>query len=104
MTIDEAPKDTNNHQKKITLICTGGRRWDVEFAGIITQRDIQKLYRILKVEFAKVLRRRSLKKMMARGAFIVTPKPVEAKIVTPTPTPTPTPTLTSQTKDMTDAS
>ncbi len=103
MTIDDTPKATNNTLKKIILTNTGGRHWEAEFTGTVTHRDIQKLHRIIKVEFAKIARQRSVSRMMQRGDLKVT-KPVEVKIVTPTPTPTPTSTPISQTKDMSNAS
>lgn len=51
-------------QKRITITADPHKRWSVEFEGTITNRDIQKLYRIIKVEFAKVQRRRTARKLL----------------------------------------
>jgi len=59
-------KSGSNHQKKITLTLIGGKRWEAEFIGVISRRDIQKLNRVLHVEYAKVQRRRSTIKILSR--------------------------------------
>ena len=58
---------TNNGQpqKRITITNTSQGRWTIDFEGVVTNRDIKKLQRILLVEFAKVQRRRSVAKLMA---------------------------------------
>jgi hypothetical protein len=43
-----------------------GPRWDITFEGVITRRDLMKLERVLKVEFAKAQRRHSLDRVRAR--------------------------------------
>lgn len=60
----------NNHQKKVTITETGGKRWTIEFEGEVTRRDVQKLYRLITVEFAKVMRKRSLVKFMKERRLI----------------------------------
>ena len=53
----------NNHQrvraKVVTIRNTGGARWEVEFEGVVTRRDIHRINRILNVEFARAQRRYS---------------------------------------------
>ncbi len=91
---------STNHQKKITLTLIGGKRWDIEFIGTITRRDIQKLKRVLFVEFAKVQRRRSTKKILAaEAARVAATKPKPVTIATPKTTPNPT----IKRKELTDA-
>lgn len=54
---------TNNHEvraKVVTIRNTGSARWVVEFEGVVTRRDILRINRILKVEFARAQRRYSL--------------------------------------------
>lgn len=63
MTVPES-KPILNGQKRITLTHIAGRRWDVEIEGAVTRRDILKLQRVLHVEFAKVMRRRSVQRLM----------------------------------------
>lgn len=50
--------------KQITMTSHNSKRWDVEFEGIITRRDIVKVYRSLRVNFARVQRHQSALKMI----------------------------------------
>ena len=56
----------NRRKKKITLSTEGGRKWTGEFSGDITHKDIHILQRVMRVEFAKVTRARSLQRMLNR--------------------------------------
>lgn len=48
--------------KAVHLVKRNGTRWSVELEGRITQRDINHLQRVLRVEFARARRRRSLER------------------------------------------
>ena len=58
---------TNNHPKIIrakvvTIKNTGGARWEVDFEGVVTRRDIHRITRVLRVEFARAQRRYSIQR------------------------------------------
>lgn len=102
---DNKATSTDNHQKKITITQIRGKHWDVDFVGQITRRDIQKLHRVLSVEYAKVQRRRSTIKILARDNIELKKQEVEtvktatiAKTETETETETSTPKLPSKPK------
>lgn len=60
--IDEVSQ--NNHKpvraKVVTITHTGPARWEVDFEGVVTRRDIHRITRVLRVEFARAQRRYSV--------------------------------------------
>ncbi len=68
MTEDTNSISTNNHPPKIirakvvTIKNTGGARWEVDFEGVVTRRDIHRITRVLRVEFARAQRRYSIQR------------------------------------------
>ncbi len=85
----------NNHKPKVrakavTLRNIGPARWECEFEGVVTRRDIHRISRILKVEFARAQRRYSVQRKKAiqealiaesKDVSIPTPKKVTAEKV-----------------------
>ena len=65
--------------KRIIITSINGKTWDAEFEGTITSRDIGKIYRKLRVDYAKTQRRRSIEKKMkdyqtSKTTLVVTQK------------------------------
>src|SRR3990172_5285371 len=59
--------------KRVTMENSTGQRWDITFEGVITRRDLQKLQRLMLVEFVKFERKRSVQKLMNLNVPKVTP-------------------------------
>lgn len=57
----------NNHletvrTKVVTIRSNKTGRWEVDFDGVVTMRDIHRIARVLKVEFARAQRRYSMQR------------------------------------------
>lgn len=63
---EEVTPPKSNKKKVVTLTTLNGRRWSGEFEGNFTHKDIKKLQQVIRVEFAKITRRRSLMKTIKR--------------------------------------
>lgn len=50
---------------KVITITNVGPKWQVEFEGVVTRRDIHRINRILTVEFTRAQRRYSLQRKKA---------------------------------------
>lgn len=51
--------------KSVTLIKEPGQKWKVDFQGRITRRELNQLRRLLPVEYARLGRRRQMKRLNA---------------------------------------
>jgi len=63
---DENVKDNGSPEigvkAKVITIRNVGPRWQVEFEGVVTRRDIQRINRILTVEFTRAQRQYSIQR------------------------------------------
>lgn len=50
------------HRAKVITITNVGPRWNVDFEGVVTRKDIHRINRILTVEFSRAQRRYSLQR------------------------------------------
>lgn len=61
MITDESSQNNQTVRAKVvTIRNTGGARWEVSFEGVVTRRDIHRIGRILRVEFARAQRKYSV--------------------------------------------
>lgn len=50
------------HRAKVITITNVGPRWNVDFEGVVTRKDIHRINRILTVEFSRAQRRYSMQR------------------------------------------
>lgn len=81
------PSPTSNGKPSKQIIATlHGARWDIEFEGVVNQREMNMLKRTLLTSYVRAQRRARVKRVISSNPIVQAPKHQESSSATVKPT------------------